>query len=135
MNTPTDKPDAVPGTRTLLICGIAAAIFSPLVVGIQVLTRPGFDINRHPLSLLSLGDLGWIQIANFLLGGLLLLAFSLGLRRVLRGSSGETWGPLLVGIYGGSLVAAGLFTVDPMDGFPPGTPAGLPAILSWHAQL
>jgi hypothetical membrane protein len=135
MKTTTEKSDALTSTRTLLACGIVAAILFPLVVGIQVLTREGFDINRHPLSLLSLGDIGWIQISNFILSGALFLAFSVGLRRRLRGGAGKTWGPLLIGIYGVFLVAAGIFTVDPMDGFPPGTPAGLPATLSWHAQL
>lgn len=120
-------------TRTLLACGIVAAILFPVVAGIQAFTRPGFDINLHPLSLLSLGGLGWIQVANFIVSGILFLAFAVGLRRVLRGSPGGTWGPGLIGAYGACLVAAGLFTPDPIDGFPPGTPAGLPASLSWHA--
>ena len=54
------------------------------------------------------------------------------MRRVLRGGRGGTWGPLLVGVFGVSLVAAGAFTADPMDGFPPGTPPGPPASISWH---
>jgi hypothetical protein len=29
------------------------------------------------------------------------------------------------------MVAAGLFTMDPADGFPVGTPYGMPATLSW----
>ncbi|MEW6405984.1 MAG: DUF998 domain-containing protein, partial [Chloroflexota bacterium] len=88
MKTTAEKSDTLKGTRTLLTCGIVAAILFPLVVGIQVLTRAGFDINRHPLSLLSLGDMGWIQISNFVLSGLLFLAFFAGLRRQLRGGAG-----------------------------------------------
>lgn len=53
------------------------------MAGAQVLTRDGFDLSRHPLSELSLGDLGWVQIANFVPTGLLAISFALGARRVL----------------------------------------------------
>ena len=58
----------------LLTAGIAAG---PLFLGVwamQAFTRTGFDPSRHPLSLLSLGNLGWIQIANFAVTGALYLA-------------------------------------------------------------
>jgi hypothetical membrane protein len=101
---------------------------------IQALTRPGFDILRHDLSLLANGNLGWIQMTNLVLSGLLVIAFALGMRRVLRGSRGEIWGPLLVGVYGLGLIGAGCFTADPAFGFPPGTPADAHTI-SWHGLL
>jgi hypothetical protein len=68
----------------LLACGtVAGPLF--LTVGlIQALTRDGFDLSRHPLSLLSLGDLGWIQIANFIVTGALYVACALGARFVAR---------------------------------------------------
>lgn len=122
-------------TRTLLACGVLAG---PLYVAaglIQMVIRPAFDITRHSLSLLSNGDLGWIQITNFLLAGLLVLAGAVGMRRLLRGSRGGTWGPLLLGLYGLGLIGAGIFIADPMDGFPPGTPAGTPDAMSWHGLL
>lgn len=122
-------------TRTLLMCGIVAG---PLYVGIslaQALTRPGFDLTRHAWSLLSNGDLGWLQITNFLLTGALTIACTVGLRRVLHGQRGGTWAPILIGIYGLGLIAAGLFTADPMDGFPVGTPPGPPPVISWHGIL
>ncbi len=37
-------------------------------------------------------------------------------------------------LHGVGLVAAGVFSTDPSDGFPVGTPDGLPGTLSWHAQ-
>ena len=101
---------------------------------IQALTRPGFDILRHDLSLLANGNLGWVQMTNLVLSGLLVIAFALGMRRVLRGSRGEIWGPLLVGVYGLGLIGAGCFTADPAFGFPPGTPADAHTI-SWHGLL
>ena len=50
----------------------------------QMLVRDGFDIRRHALSLLTNGDLGWIQILNFVLPGLLVIAGAFGMRRALR---------------------------------------------------
>src|SRR5262249_7847804 len=53
-------------TRALLACGVLAGpLYMAIYLG-QALTRPGFDITRHPASVLSNGDLGWIQVANFL---------------------------------------------------------------------
>ncbi len=121
-------------TNALLICGMIAGPFYIVVGLLQALTRPGFDILRHDLSLLANGSLGWIQMTNLVLSGLLVLAFALGMRRVLRGSQGKTWGPLLVGVYGFGLIGAGFFTADPAFGFPPGTLANAHTI-SWHGLL
>jgi len=121
-------------TNVLLACGMIAGPFYIVVGVIQALTRPGFDILRHDLSLLANGDLGWMQITNLLVSGLLVIAFALGMRRVLHGSRGGTWGPLLVGVYGLGLIGAGFFTADPAFGFPPGTPPDAHTI-SWHGLL
>jgi hypothetical protein len=109
-------------TRALLACGVIAGPFYIAVGAIQVFIRPGFDIRRHALSLLSNGNLGWIQIANFAITGALLLASAVGMRRALRGTRGGTWGPLLLGLYGVGLIGAAMFTADPGMGFPPGAP-------------
>src|SRR5262245_49304406 len=121
-------------TSALLTCGVIAG---PLYIAVgvtQMFIRPGFDIRRHALSLLSNGDLGWIQIANFIVTGLLVIAGALGMRRGLRGSLGGAWGPLLLGRYGLGLVGAGFFNADPALGFPPGTPEDATAI-SWHGLM
>jgi Protein of unknown function (DUF998) len=122
-------------TRALLACGVVAGPLFLAVALLQALTRDGFDPGRHPLSLLSLGELGWIQIANFVVAGLLSVAFAVGLRRVLHPGRGGTWGPLLVGAYGVGLIGGGVFVADPGAGFPPGAPAGAPEQLSWHGVL
>ena len=122
-------------TRALLACGVVAGPLFLAVALLQALTRDGFDLGRHPLSLLSLGELGWIQIANFVVAGLLSVAFAVGLRRVLHPGRGGTWGPLLVGAYGVGLIGGGVFIADPGAGFPPGAPAGAPEQLSWHGIL
>ena len=70
--------------RTLLACGaLAGPVFVMVGFG-QAFTCQGFDITRHPLSVLSNGDLGWIQVANFLVSGLLVVAGAVGMRQVLR---------------------------------------------------
>ncbi len=121
-------------TRVLLICGLIAGPFYIVVGLIQALTRPGFDLLHDDLSLLANGDLGWIQISNFVLTGLLVGAFAVGMRRALSSGPGRTWGPILLGVYGVGLIGAGFFTADPAFGFPPGTPANAHAI-SWHGLL
>jgi hypothetical protein len=121
-------------TRSLLGWGIVAGPVY-LVVGLaQAFTRPGFDIGRHALSLLENGHLGWIQIGNFLLTGLMVVAGAIGVRRVLHPGRGGTAGPLLVGAYGAGVLLAGIFRADPTDGFPPGTPPG-PGSSTWHGLL
>jgi hypothetical protein len=121
-------------TRALLICGLIAGPFYLIVGLIQALTRPGFDIMRHDLSLLANGDLGWIQITNLVLSGLLVIAFACGVRQALSAGRGRTWGPILLGVYGIGLIGAGFFIADPAFGFPPGTPINAHAI-SWHGLL
>lgn len=122
-------------TTLLLACGVALGPLFYVVAVAQMLTRRGFDISRHPLSLLSLGEAGWIQIANFILTGLLAIACAVGMRRALRNVAGGTWGPLLIATYGLGMVVAGLFPPDPLLGFPAGASAGIPAQMSEHAML
>src|SRR5947208_7056709 len=122
-------------TRALLASGVAGGSLFMVVALVQAFTRPGFDLRRHAISMLSLGDLGWIQVTDFIGCGLLILALAVGIRRALHPGPAATWGPLLVGAYGVGLVAAGLFRTDPALGFPPGAPAGMPTAMSWHAVL
>jgi len=120
-------------TRSLLGYGVLAG---PLYVGValaQALTRPGFDLTRHAWSLLTNGSLGWIQITNFIVTGLMTVAAAVGLRRALAPGRARTWVPVLLGAYGISLVGAGIFRADPAQGFPVGTPQS--TTISWHGML
>jgi hypothetical protein len=122
-------------TTLLLACGV---IYGPLfyvVVAVQAFTRAGFDIRKHPISLLSLGDAGWIQVTNFIVAGLLAMACAAGLRTSLTGSGGKSWGPLLIGISGLGMIIAGIFPPPAVLGFPPGTPDGMPQIVGASGQL
>jgi hypothetical protein len=120
-------------TRSLLGYGVLAGPVYVVAGLAQALTRDGYDLTRHDLSLLANGPLGWIQIATFVLTGLMTIAAAVGMSRSLRvlgGGPGTVWGPRLVGLYGVGLVGAGVFVADPMNGFPPGTPDGPPAAVT-----
>jgi hypothetical membrane protein len=117
-------------TKSLLGYGVIAGPVFVVVSLAQALTRPGFDPARHAWSLLSNGDLGWIQVTNFVAAGLMTVALAVGLRRAGAGP----WAPRLIGVYGLSLVAAGVFRADPALGFPAGTPADAHTV-SWHGTL
>lgn len=119
----------------LLACAVAAGPLYMLLYLVQAFAREGFDITRHPASALSNGDLGWVQIANFLVTGLLVIAGAIGMRRTMHPGRAGTWGPVLIGLSGIGLILGGLFVPDPMDGFPPGTPAGPPAGISMNSLL
>jgi hypothetical membrane protein len=122
-------------TRAMLLCGVVAGALFVAVSGLQAATREGFDLERHPISALTLGEGGWVQTATFVVSGLLTLIFSAGTRRVLRGGRGGTWVPILMGAFGLGLVLAGVFVPDPANGFPPGAPDGMPDRLSVHAVV
>lgn len=109
-------------TRALLTGGIVAGPLYVAVWLIQAITREGFDLTRHPASLLANGGPGWIQTTNFVIAGLLSIGAAVGLRRTLTGR-GSTWAPRLLGAYGVGLLLAAIFPADPGAGFPAGTPA------------
>jgi hypothetical protein len=117
-------------TRSLLGYGVIAGPLYVVVSLVQALTRTGFEPDRHAWSLLANGDLGWIQITNFIVTGLMTVAAAVGIRRALAPGRARTWAPLLIAAYGVSLVGAGVFRADPAQGFPVGAPE--PSTPSWH---
>ncbi|WP_371783912.1 DUF998 domain-containing protein [Streptosporangium subroseum] len=131
----TPVGSATPATRALLAGSVISAPLFAVVSLTQAFTREGFDLIRHPLSMLSTGDLGWLQMANFLISGALTVAGAIGLRRVMRGTPGGTWAPRLILVSGVAMAAAAVFVMDPGDGFPVGTPAGQPTAMSWHGLM
>ena len=115
-------------TRSLLGYGMLVGPFY-LVLGVgQGLIRDGFSFARHPLSVLANGPGGWVQTANFALSALMVLAAVVGIARVTGASSRVMRGALVV--YALGMIVAAIFPADPMDGFPPGTPLGVPTTIS-----
>jgi hypothetical protein len=114
--------------RSLLRCGVVAGPFY-LALGVaQAALREGFDVARHPLSVLANGQYGWIQTVNFVVTGSMVIAAAVGIRRALGPKSrGVTW---FLGGFGAAMIVAAIFPADPVDGFPPGTPEGFPTSIS-----
>jgi len=135
MTTTTRPTRADTLTRRLLAAGVVAGPLFVVTGGLQALTRDGFDLGHQPLSLLSLGDLGWIQISNFLVAGLLSLAFAVGVARCLTDGPGAVWAPRLLAVFGIGLVLGGAFLPDPALRYPVGTPDGYPTSVSVHGLL
>jgi hypothetical protein len=128
-----DMPTRI--TKSLLGYGVIAGPIYIIVSLAQGLSRAGFSLPHDEWSLLANGGLGWIQIANFVVTGLMTAAFAVGLRRAMRASGKAAWVPGLVLVYGLGLVGAGAFRADPSYGFPPGAPKGAAAHVSWHGNL
>jgi Protein of unknown function (DUF998) len=82
--TPAGAARRAVNTKTLLVCGAIAGPLFTLAWAAEGATRANYRPLRHPVSSLELGDLGWTQRANFIVTGLLTLAFASGLRRALR---------------------------------------------------
>ena len=140
--------ETTPGARTRQDCSAAGnvtrsllgylALAGPFYVVVslaQALTRHGFDLARDEWSLLALGRLGWIQQANLILTGVMIIVGAVGARRAIGASLTPAPGRRLLAGYGLGLIGAGIFRADAADGFPPGTPGGRGAHVSGHAML
>jgi len=114
--------DISPGDRRLLSAGGFAGIIFCGVATYGILTRPGFDLQRHAVSNLSLGEGGWTMVAAFIASGALTLMCALGLSHLLKEGRGRRALPILIGLYGLGLVIAGIFPAPACCGFPAGTP-------------
>jgi hypothetical protein len=121
--------------RVLLVAGSSGAIAFAAVFTILTATRAAYDPVRHFVSILSLGDGGWAQIANFVVGGLLIAGLGIGMAQSLTSGPGARWVPRLVTIAGIALVGCGVFIPDPSLGYPPGTPDELVTPLTWHGAI
>jgi hypothetical protein len=115
-------------TRSLLGYGMVVGPFYLALGAGQGLLRDGFSFARHPLSVLANGPGGWVQTANFVLSALMVLAAVAGIARVGVERSRAMRGALVV--YALGMIAAAIFPTDPIDGFPPGTPLGVPTTMS-----
>jgi len=110
-------------TTALLGCGAAAGPLFVATFLVEGGTRPEYNPLRHPISTLALGPTGWTQRLNFWVAGGLYVAGALGLWRSRhRPGLTTTAGPILLSTVGLGLVGAGVFSCDPVNGYPPGTP-------------
>jgi len=121
-------------TKTPLICGVIACPLFIIAVLIEGATRPGYNSFLYPLSSLSIGDMGWTQISNFIFNGILLVIFSFGLMRARNRNKIKFLGSLLIGLAGIGLIGAGIFVTDPVFGYPTNKPLVLKQF-TFHGHL
>lgn len=147
-NGPASTPSGLgngflpPLTLGLVSCGGIGALLFTAVYLIEGVTRPGYDAWLQPISALSLGPGGWAQQVNFVVFGVLLAVSSVGWYRFLPPGRGVIWFPVLQGISGLCLIGAGVFSMDPFPGYPPGAAPGpstahgtLHSIFAWTLIL
>jgi Protein of unknown function (DUF998) len=118
-------------TDVLLLAGVAAAIVFVAVLLIEGARRPGYDPSYHTGSELELGEWGRVQRANFLLMGLGVFAYAVGVNRTLSTDVGA----VLLVIFGFGMIVAGVFVPDAVRGYPPGAPSDTSAKLTWRALV
>lgn len=112
---------SVPASRGLLRCGAAAGPLFVSVFLVEGARRPDYEPLRHPVSSLSLGRRGWVQVANFAATGMLYLAGAAGLSRWPDPDGCSRLGSVALGATGLGLLGSAAFRTDPISGYPPGT--------------
>jgi hypothetical protein len=113
--------------RFAAIAGMIGPALFVVTFTIEGWLRPGYRAREMFVSELSLGSRGWIQIANFIVTGVLLLLFARGVAGQFRDGKASRAGPILLTIIGIGFLASGPFVMDP-----PSTPADE---MSWHSKL
>jgi Protein of unknown function (DUF998)/Saxitoxin biosynthesis operon protein SxtJ len=107
------------------------------VVVLEGLLRPDYHVTTSFISELALGSRGFVQIANFIVFGLSILLFAMGVALAFGTTSPARIGVTLLVIVGICEVAAGAFVIDPM---PAGgltfNPAAIgPRHMSFHSKF
>ena len=121
-----------PTTLLLVSLGTVGGLLFALIYLIEGITRPGYDIWQHSISLLSLGPGGWVQQVNFVVFGVITLCSAIGWRQALAPGVGAIGYPILRGLEGVGLIVDGVFSQDPADGYPPGSHV---TTVSGHATI
>ena len=98
--------------RPLLWCGIAGPPLFVLVFLVDGFVHPRYNAVSDLVSELSRGELGWLQIANFLVLAVAMLAFAAGIRWGVERGAGSGTGSLLFAVMGAGLIVAGVFVGD-----------------------
>ncbi|TMB94316.1 MAG: DUF998 domain-containing protein [Chloroflexi bacterium] len=94
------------------IAGVAGPIIFISVLTVAGLMRDGYDPVTRFVSDLAIGEAGWLQTANFIAFGALLIVFAAGLRRGLADGPAVRVSVVLLSLSGLGLVLAGLFPTD-----------------------
>ena len=98
--------------RPLLWFGVVGPPLFVLVFLLDGFIHPRYNAVSDLVSELSRGELGWLQIANFLVLAVAMLAFAVGVRWGVERGVGSGTGSLLFAVMGTGLIVAGVFVSD-----------------------
>jgi hypothetical membrane protein len=104
------------GIAALAVAGIAGPIIFAVVALVQSLLRPDHSLVTHPISALAAGPSGWVQNVNFLLFGLLMIAYAVGLHLGVRPSRAGVEGFAFLVLSGIGLMWGGVFPATDATG-------------------
>jgi len=105
-------------TKVLLICGQIGCVLFALLFFIQGQLREGYYPLRFAVSSLSIGQYGWVQRSNFFVSGILIFLSSFGFYKGTSSINGQLWTSRFFGTAGIGLVGAGIFSSNPVYGYP-----------------
>jgi hypothetical protein len=97
----------------LALAGITGPVILLITDWTAAFTQPGYDMIQHTISSLAWTSLGWVQSLGFLVIGLLVEVFSVGLLFGVRGRRGFLPGIALLVIFGFGMLLLGAFKEDP----------------------
>ena len=95
---------------------LGGVVGPPLFVAVFLVDgfiHPAYNPVTDFVSELSRGELGWLQVVNFLVFAGMMLMFAAGIRWGAPVGPGSAAGSALFAIIGASLVVCGLFVTDP----------------------
>jgi hypothetical protein len=93
--------------------GIIAPALFVAVFTLEGWLRPGYDPVTTYVSALSLGSRGWIQIANFIVLGLLMLLFTRAVAAEFRTGKASRWGLIFLTVIAFLFIVSGPLVMDP----------------------
>ena len=88
---------------------LGPVLFTAAFLAQEAFRRGEYDPVAEPVSALEAGPTGWIQQLNFVVSGLLTMAFAVGLHRGLRATRAGIVGPALLFVSGIAFLLAAAF--------------------------
>jgi hypothetical membrane protein len=98
--------------RLALLAGVIGPPLFVVVFFVDGLIHPAYNPVTDFVSELSRGELGWLQITNFLIFAVAMLVFATGIRWGTHRSAGSAAGAALFAIIAAGLIVSGLFVTD-----------------------
>lgn len=110
------SPERRPVVAALAGAGVAGPIIFTALFILQGVLQPDYSHVALPISALAAFPFGWIQNANFVVFGVLMAAYAVGLHLGVRRTRAGLIGPALLVLSGVGLVVAGSFPWSAADG-------------------